>query len=637
MCGFCGFYLNSQSNIEKSKKTLFDMNSALSHRGPDAEGHEFDVNEKTFLAHKRLSILDLNSRSNQPFINKNDLISLVYNGEIYNYIELKEALKNEYNFTTSGDTEVIIAAYLAWGVNMLDRIKGMFSFCIVDKKKKIYFCARDHFGQKPFHYYYDNKEFIFSSELRSLMKHPSITKKLNINNTLNYLHYDSFVGSQSPIKNCFKLNPSEYLIFDYKNNNLKVNKYWNLSYKEEYTDKKKFQKNFLDIFQNSVHEHLRSDVPVGIYLSGGVDSTSIACMAKKVLGYENLTAFNLKFGQKSFDEDLMALNTAKKLNIKLVTHELSINEQKSKCLSLIDDLDEPLADPGYLANGMISEVVKKSGFKVVLAGDGGDELFGGYEPFLKLNIFNFVKNSSLLKKIINTINTYSKDSFGYMGFTYKLKTFAKGFLHDDEYYNSRWLCAFLPEEINKLVDWSNISNFKFQEDSIYGYVSHLINSDNKPKDDYEKLLRQYQKHYLSNLICSHTDKANMNFSIEARAPFLDKDLFEYTNNAKNNLKNKNGVSKLILRNFLSKNNLAEVGKYRKKGFTVPMAFWINGSLKEEIMDTLSEKEINSFGLIKYNQVKDILNSHFSGKENNYKKIYNLFVLFKWLKKNNVTY
>ena len=202
---------------------------------------------------------------------------------------------------------------------------------------------------------------------------------------------------------------------------------------------------------------------------------------------------------------------------------------------------------------------------------------------------------------------------------------------------STTVCAFLPEEINKLVDWSNISNFKFQEDSIYGYVSHLINSDNKPKDDYEKLLRQYQKHYLSNLICSHTDKANMNFSIEARAPFLDKDLFEYTNSAKNNLKNKNGVSKLILRSFLSKNNLAEVGKARKKGFTVPMAFWINGSLKEEIMDSLSEKEINNFGLIKYSQVKDILNSHFSGKENNYKKIYNLFVLFKWLKKNNVTY
>jgi len=520
---------------------------------------------------------------------------------------------------------------------MLDKIKGMFSFCIIDKNKKIYFCARDHFGQKPFHYYYDNKEFIFSSELRSLMKHPSISKKLNINNTLNYLHYDSYVGSQSPIKNCFKLNPSEYLIFDYKNNNLKINKYWNLSYKEKHVDKKKFQKDFLDIFQNSVHDHLRSDVPVGIYLSGGVDSTAIACMAKKVLRYENLTAFNLKFGQKSFDEDLMASDTAKKLNIKLVTHRLSINEQKDKCLSLIDDLDEPLADPGYLANGMISEVAKKSGFKVVLAGDGGDELFGGYEPFLKLKMFNFVKNSSLLKKIINTINTYSKDNFGYMGFTYKLKTFAKGFLHDDEYYNSRWLCAFLPEEIKKLIEWSNIPSFKFKEDSIYNYVSHLINSDNKPKDDYEKLLKQYQKHYLSNLICSHTDKANMNFSIEARAPFLDKDLFEYTNSAKNNLKNKNGVSKLILRNFLSKNNLAEVGKARKKGFTVPMAFWINGSLKEEIMDTMSESEVNNFGLIKYGYVKNILDNHFSRKENNYKKIYNLFVLFKWLKKNKVTY
>ena len=637
MCGFCGFYLNIQNNVNESKKILLDMNNAISHRGPDAEGYEFDENEKIFLAHKRLSIIDLNTRSNQPFINKRHHISLVYNGEIYNYVELKEALKNKYEFTTSGDTEVIIAAYLNWGIGMLEKIKGMFSFCIVDKKKKIYFCARDHFGQKPFHYYYHNNDFIFSSELRSLIKHPSISKKMNINNTLNYLHYDSFVGSESPIKNCFKLNPSEYLIFDYKNNDLKINKYWNLSYEEKHEDKEQFKKNFLNIFKNSVHDHLRSDVPVGIYLSGGIDSTSIACMAKKILGYENLTAFNLKFGQKSFDEDLLAEDTAKKLNIKLITHEIPINEQKDKCLSLISDLDEPLADPGYLANGMISEVVKKSGFKVVLAGDGGDELFGGYEPFLKLDIFKFVQNSYLLKKIINFINTYSKDSFGYMGFTYKLKTFAKGFLHDDEYYNSRWLCAFLPEEIDQLINWSSIPEFKFKKEKIYNYASSLINSGNLPKDDYEKLLRQYQMHYLSNLICSHTDKANMNFSIEARAPFLDRDLFEYTNHTKNNLKNKRGVSKLILRDFLSKNNLAEVGNHKKKGFTVPIAHWINGSLKEEVMDTLSEKEMKNFGFIEYDYIKDILNDHFSGKNNNYKKIYNLFILFSWLKKNSVSY
>ena len=637
MCGFCGFIIDhSQYDSNQSKKILFEMNNALAHRGPDEEGYEILEEEQIFLGHKRLSILDLNKRNNQPFIDKSNQISLVFNGEIYNYLELKEILKHQYKFITTGDTEVIVAAYHVWGFNMLKRIKGMFSFCIIDKKKKLIFCARDHFGQKPFHYYYDKRNFIFSSELRSLLKHPLIEKKLNIKNTLNYLHYDAFVGSESPVVNCFKLKPSEYLVFSLKDKKLNKFIYWKTDFKETKINKKVFKDDFMNLFNKSIDNHLRSDVPIGIYLSGGIDSTSIAYLVSKKLGYNNLTAFNLEFGNSTFDEDIAAKKTAKNLNIKLISHKIELNDQLKKVKSLIENLDEPLADPGYLAIGMIAEVAKNHNFKVIISGDGGDELFGGYEPFLKLGVFKIIKNSNFLKFLIKVYNKFSKDTFEYMGFNYKLRVFEKGLEKNDDYYNSRWLCSFTPDEIKKLINNNFLKNIEFNDYSIYKYIKELIDFTRVGSDDFTKLLSQYQNHYLPNLICSHTDKANMLHSIEARSPFLDKDLFEYTNSKNNELKKHHGKSKIILRNLLSQNNFKYVGKAKKKGFTVPIASWIRNELKGEFLDTLNSKEIKNLGIINFEYFEKILSEHLDGVRNNYKKIYNLYVLIKWIQYNKIT-
>ena len=225
MCGFVGF--TSSEDIEKNINILKEMNVKLTHRGPDGEGYYNDGN--IFLGHKRLSIIDLNKRSNQPFSDNKGKHIIVYNGEIYNYIELKKELEKEkYIFSTTSDTEVLLKAYIHWGPHFLKKIKGMFSFVIYDLEKKLLFCARDHFGQKPFFYYFKNKQFIFSSELRSILKHPSIEKKICKKSISNYLHYDSFVGDSTPIENCFKLLPSEYLIFDIKRNFIKKDNYWKL-------------------------------------------------------------------------------------------------------------------------------------------------------------------------------------------------------------------------------------------------------------------------------------------------------------------------------------------------------------------------------------------------------------------------
>lgn len=626
MCGFVGFVKNSDTkNLDKS--IILNMNRSLSHRGPDNENY-FETNNLS-LGFSRLSIIDLNSRNNQPMTTDNNEFIIVFNGEIYNYLEIRKELNEFYEFNTTGDTEVLLNAYKHWGTECLNKIKGMFSFCIYDKKKNILFCARDHFGQKPFFYFYHDKKFIFSSELRSLIKFPIIKKTLNKKAIINYFHYDAFVGDQTIIENCFKLKPANYLIFDLNKNSLKIVNYWKKNFIKKKSDNT--QEKFLEKFKISSEMHLRSDVPIAIYLSGGIDSTSIACMSKKILKYENLKAYTLKFGDKTFDEDEIAENTAEKLGIPLSKVTIKENEISSKISKLLEKLDEPLADIGYISTGLIAEKLYQDNIKVVLSGDGGDELFGGYEPFLKLNFFNFIKNSFFAKTILNFLSKILRDNLSYMSLAYKIEVFKKGYIHDDEYYNSRWLCSFLPEEISELL---NDIEFKknFDPKTIYNYVYNIIKQTNS-KDEFDKLLNQYQSYYLPDLICSHTDKANMAYSIEARSPFLDKDLFEFMNSTENKKKYKSNISKIFLRNFLKNNGMKETAsKMKKKGFAFPVAKLINSILKDKILHSFkNNNKLTNF--IDQKMIYGYLDNHFKNKKNNYKKIWNLYVLNEWINHN----
>ena len=540
-------------------------------------------------------------------------------------------LKYFYNFKTTSDTEVLLIAYKKWGVDCLNKIKGMFSFCIVDIKKNIFFCARDHFGQKPFYYFYDNKNFIFASELRALIKNKLIKKNINYDALLNYFHYDSFVGNETIIDNCFKLEPSHYLIFNLKNNSLVKKKYWETSFQKK--EHSKFFEKFENTFKNSLEQHLRSDVPIALYLSGGIDSTSIACMAKKINKHSNITAFNLKFNEKSYDEDNLANYTAKKLNIKIINEEINFDEINIKTQNLINKLDEPLADPGYIAIGLIAEKIYKQNFKVVLSGDGGDELFGGYEPFLKLKLFNLIKKNPFAIKLVNFFSKIIKDDMSYMTLAHKVNIFQKGFLHDDKYYNSRWLCSFLPEEISTLLKKNKIFE-NFKKENVYSYIDKII-KETDTNNQYDIMLNQYQKHYLNNIICSHTDKANMNFSIEARSPFLDKDLFDLTNSLNNEEKYSSNYSKIILRKFINQFDLKKITTYKKKGFTIPIARLINTSMREKILDSFNTETNILNNIINKNYINNCLSEHLNNKKNNYKKIWNLFVLNEWIENNLV--
>ena len=627
MCGIAGFSL--KENVSHKENILKIMNDKLSHRGPDGEG--FYQDREVSFSHKRLAIIDLNSRSDQPFTDRNNQYVVVFNGEIYNYIELKKLLIDSgFKFFTTSDTEVLLNSYINWGEKLLQKIKGMFAFAIYDKKKKQIFCSRDHFGQKPFFYYYKHGNFIFSSELTSLLANPFVKKEISINSIANYLHYDSFIDDTTPVIDCYKLLPSEYLIFDIEKRRISKKNYWNLNIIEN----KNYSYNYNDVFMNklttSIKLHLRSDVPIALYLSGGIDSSILAYISKKILHNDNLTAFNLKFKNETFNENLLAADTAKKLGLKLTTYNIEDTNFISELSDNINKIDEPLADVGLIAVSFISSFVAKEGYKVALGGDGGDELLMGYEPFQKYWLYKLLNNFSMLSKSIKYISSIIPDSYNYMGLSYKMKIFSKALGFPKLHSNSRWICSFLPEEIDNMIN-----NQELSKDDIYKYISRVVKSIDS-KDDYDQLTIQYQKHFLTNLICNHTDKANMLHSVEARSPFLDPDLFNYTNNLPKALKLKNGVSKLILRNFLKKTLKNATFKSKKKGFTVPMATWIKNELKNLILDTLNKNSLKNIGFLNYEYLyNEVIKPHMDNKSNNHKKIWNVFVLVNWLKNNQL--
>ena len=633
MCGISGFSLKEK--FENKENILKLMNDKLIHRGPDGEGfyHDNDVS----LSHKRLAIIDLNPRSNQPFTDKNKEYIITFNGEIYNFVELREILKSKgFIFTTTSDTEVLLNSYICWGTKLFDKIKGMFSFAIYDKKRKKILCGRDHFGQKPFFYYIKDGNFIFSSELTSLISHPKVKKEICIKSIIKYLHYDSFVGKTSPIKNCCKLLPSEYLLYDINSRDFIIKNYYKINIHDKKILPNDYYDQFVEKLTNSTKLHLRSDVPIALYLSGGIDSSTLACVSKKLLQSSNITAFNLKFKHETFNENKFAKDTAHKLNLKLVSYNLEDTDFISNLKNSIDKIDEPLADLGFLAISFISKFVSSDNYKVVISGDGGDELLMGYEPFQKFWLYNLLNKMHLLSKSIKYVSSIVPDSFGYMGNTYKMKVFSKALNFPITQSNSRWICSFQQEEIDKLgEETGQNSTFRSENKQIFNYINKIIDSIDS-KDRYDQLSIQYQKHFLSDLICNHTDKANMQYSIEARSPFLDPDLFNFTNSQPKQTKINYRFSKVILRKFLKKNLNNSTYKNKKKGFTVPMALWINNELKNLILDTLSQDTIMKTGFLNYNFLyNEVIKPHLDKKSNNHKKIWNVFVLVNWLKKNQL--
>ena len=621
MCGIAGYF--GQGNQEILKR----MTSSLKHRGPDDEG--FYVRDKIGLGHRRLSVIDLNT-GHQPMANEDKTVWLIFNGEIYNFRELRKELINQgYKFYTQSDTEVVIYLYEEKKEDFLKYLNGMFALALWNEKENKLILARDRLGQKPLYYSLVDQTLVFGSELKSLLNHPLIKKELDLESLARYLVYEYVPAPHSIFKNIYKLGPGEYLV--YRDNKLEIKKYWDI----EFNPKPKSQnfsyclKELERRFEESVKKRLISDVPLGVFLSGGIDSTSIAYYAQKN-SFKKIKTFSIGFTDKSFDESVYARQAAEFL--KSEHYEQILNSKD--CLDLIpqitDFLDEPLADASIVPTYLLSKFTREK-VTVALSGDGGDELLMGYPTFQAHQLAKIYQKfpDFLKKKIINPLINHLPASLDNISFDFKLKKFISGFEYSSEIRNQLWLGSFSLGQLDKLL-----LPIVYQEIKSNNHFEDIENYLKIVKDESleNRLIYLYLKNYLQDDILVKTDRASMAVGLEARAPFLDYHLVDFINSLPNNFKLRGWQTKYIFKKLM-KDKIPKNIVYRaKKGFGMPVAKWIREELKDFTLELFIEKKIKEQGIFNYSYVKQLLQEHFAGRKDNRKLIWTLIVFQMWARK-----
>lgn len=545
MCGIFGFTRNYSD--EEVENKLDKMSKSLIHRGPDATGFYHD--DFIAMGMNRLSIIDLDERSNQPMHSYDERYSIVFNGEIYNYLDLYDELKDKYNFKTASDTEVLLYIFIEFGIEGLNKLNGMFTFCIYDKQKKEFYLGRDRIGVKPLYYYLDSELLIFSSEMKGILAHTQFNKDdINKQSLAYYVIYETVPEDNTIFNNVTVVEPGTVLTI---NNKLSIKKdtYWSLpdlkpdyELKEEYVIDK-----VQEIIEDAVKIRLHSDVPVGIFLSGGIDSTLIAAIAKKY--HPNIMSFSIGYEDKKHDESVFAEETARYLELDQHTLIIDPFSVDKNILDLISD--SMVGNPTFLPYLLLSEYASQH-ITVALNGDGGDEFFCGY------SIVNTLSKIIKLKKFVP--NLLWKGALKLVGPIYKKFNLPKSWVIDIlDFDTSEELLALLQAKVTK-KELNQILK------------EYSLPSSYKPDDNhtsFQDLNYQMAHTFLPNTVLKTSDMANMAFSVEGRSPLLDYRLIEFSAKIPESLHTKDGESKYILKKVLERYMPRELFDRPKKGFSVP--------------------------------------------------------------------
>lgn len=570
MCGINGFNFVNQGLIEQ-------MNKSLSHRGPNGNNHFVD--DKISLGHTRLSIIDLSDAASQPmaYVCKNRNLKIVFNGEIYNYIEVKESLKRlGYHFNTESDTEVIMAAYIEWGKECINKFNGMWAFCLYDEDKQILFCSRDRLGVKPFYYYHQDNKFVFSSEIKALLNHTELAVNTfdNINKSSLELYFSlGFIPAPHTIyKNVYKLEAGHNLIFNLKNSSIEE-KY---AYYSVPNITQKGKKNDLieegkSLMKDSVGLRMRSDVPVGAFLSGGLDSSTVVGEMKHFTDLQNLHTFSIGFEEKKLDETPF-INIVK--DAFKTQHHHYVYKQKDFEIILpfyAQIFDEPFSDYSSFPTYKVCELAKKD-VTVVLSGDGGDEIFGGYpiysignavEKLLKLPKLSRMFFLKMLQRISGLDDRIFKITE-----LIKLSLGEKKDFHAEMFSTDRYKPSIFKE-------WSS------------GKLGEALDMT---ENNLSEALRIYdlRNNTLADNYLVKVDRTSMAHSIEVRSPFLDYRFVEYSQRIPSNLKVNTTQNKILMRQIIADIVPEIIIKRKKAGFTPP----INEFLENSVSDELYKKYLN---------------------------------------------
>lgn len=621
MCGIAGF---CDFTKKSDKQTLLKMTDVLYQRGPNDSGYSFYEAENTTigLGHRRLSILDLSKHGHQPMSYQN--LEIVYNGEVYNFKEIRKELeKDSYTFESESDTEVILKAYHRWGIKAVDKFNGMFAIVLYDKKNKKLICIRDRAGVKPFYYYKKDDVLMFSSELKSFHEYKKFKKEIDLDSVATFLQLGYIPEPRSIFKKTYKLKAGHYLELDLKTQKLSEHKYWDVidfynmpkidvSENEAILETEK-------IMKSAFEYRMVSDVPVGVFLSGGYDSSVVTALLQHERK-DKLKTFTIGFYEDEYNEAPHAKKVAEYLGTDHTEYYCSQKEAIDIFPQLCEIYDEPFGDASAIPTTLVSKITKEK-VSVSLSADGGDEIFGGYSKYM----IDLHKQS----KIISNLKLFGNKNINSLASFLQRKGVVK-----DKFFESK-ISKLLYEdsvELQKIVPYHNapfsseklIKNYKYKRIiSNFDEIYKLSNSDH-----YDKMFAIDFKTYMVDDVLHKVDRATMSVSLEGREPFMDNRIIEFISTLPSDMKIKNGDKKWLLKQITHKYLPKEIMDRPKMGFGIPIDKWLKNELKEYVEEFLSHKYDDIFEAKELENIKKLF---FMGRIN-YQLVWNILVFQMWYKK-----
>lgn len=627
MCGIAGFVQASGEPLpEAASQWLGAMTGCMAHRGPDGEG--LLVDGPTALGHRRLSIIDL-STGGQPMEHHSGRLAVTFNGEIYNFQDIKSKLEAKgHVFHTHSDTEIILAGWLEWGPECLERFEGMFAFALWDRPARTLFCARDRFGKKPFFYTLQNGIFAFASELSALTRLPGLNLSVDPRTLARFLAYEYVPTPDSIYREVHKLPPSQYLLF--RDGDITLGRYWDLPAPEPTKASERELCEELDrLLTRAVKRRMISDVPLGVFLSGGIDSSIVAGLMARLA--PRIKTFSIGFKEASYDETRFARLVAERFGTD--HHERILNAED--CADLLPEIvtrfDEPMADPSIAPTFLLSKVTREK-VTVALGGDGADELFAGYEHFIGLKAAGWYNAlpAMLRRGVVDPICARLPASDGYVNLRLGAATFLAGARQPGWLRVQTWLTALHPELQEKL--WLNPDREFLARESLFASTRHAFASSSA-RTDMERAFHAYARQFLLDYILVKVDRCTMMHSLEARAPFLDRDFAEFACRLPVEFKLKGLTRKYLLKKAMADVLPKEILNRNKRGFLIPVARWLRDKLKPLVEDLLGESHLKRQGLFDPKTVRALIDEHDSGRFDRRKELWTLLVLQLWLKHN----
>lgn len=624
MCGIFGF--SSPLSTDDQSSVLREMGNCLIHRGPDDHGY-FQKNH-IGMGMRRLSIIDLQS-GKQPIYSNNGNCVIVYNGEVYNYKDLRTDLEDRgYHFHTETDTEVIVNLYQEKGVDCLHDLNGMFAFAVYDIQKDELFLARDRFGIKPLYYLFENNSFVFGSELKAVIQYPAVNTTISLEAVDLYLTFDYVPAPWSIFENINKLEQGHYVTL--KNGKLNKKQWYQLTFAPKFdSDKATDYLEKLDyLIQEAVRRRTVSDVPLGGFLSGGIDSSLISHYLVKSSNTP-LKTFSIGFDEPSFDESRYARQMADHLGTEHHEKIFSVDDMKNLIPNIFESMDEPFADASLLPTYFLCSYAKEE-VTVALSGDGGDEVFGGYPTYFARKLAEWIPpwTYSILKYGANLLPVNDDN----ISFDFKAKKFTEALKYDPDVRHQYWLGSFNHSQKQSLFS-NDVKNKLNGKDILTGLVKNQM-QDCDTEDNWERSLWQDMRFYLQDNMLVKVDRASMMNSLEVRVPLLDHEVVEFSARIPAKFKYRNTQSKYILKRMAEHHLPNEIVYREKKGFGIPIAKWLKKELKTQFDDMVENSELCEH-LFDSDYLHKLQDDHLNNRKDNRKLLWAVLVLHECMENTSI--